>query len=152
MPLFEPFKKATQAKAPNLIAAEKAEMEAKSRALRERNQNIIGAASLYNSAAGKRSPIADYIFGGGAGAGTAEAAAAGMAEAGTAEAITAAATAEAAGAAGAGGMSGAMAAGGPYAAALVAALYADDQLLDGKVLDAHEDILGGMFGKGWLWS
>lgn len=71
MAMFADFKRATQAKAPDLLEAELIEAQAKAQALRQRNQNVLGGASIYNKAMGDKSPIADAVFGGGEAAETA---------------------------------------------------------------------------------
>jgi hypothetical protein len=65
--LFQPFRKATRPETPGYIDAETQEglfdARSKEAANALRSQNITGAASLYNSGMGDRSPIADSLFG-----------------------------------------------------------------------------------------
>lgn len=68
MALFQNFKGATgSSKTPEFLRAEieraKFEQAEKQKKVANRNQNILGAASLYNAGMGDRSPIADYVFG-----------------------------------------------------------------------------------------
>lgn len=65
--LFQPFKRSTQARAPQLtqaaISQGQMEQAADQYNRAQRFNEIVGGAKLYNTAMGDRTPIADFMFG-----------------------------------------------------------------------------------------
>jgi hypothetical protein len=61
--MFQPFKRAHRAETPDFVGAEQAEIQHRQRQMQQDQQNALGAAQMYNSAMGDKSPIADWMYG-----------------------------------------------------------------------------------------